>query len=299
MSFGITLRIMSYNRPDYLKEALDSAFDQTVPFDSIEVYDNGSRPEVLRFLDEYGRGIKIRKFSPNSKTTWECAFGELCESNFLCVFHDDDVVGQDFVKITLENFKRIPHLVAHSSNGRRIGADGRIERGLLLNVGRSLIFSDPAKLAEHCLDSCIPWAPTTYLWNNRLGENYRKARMYGRLEDVGMFFFILQGGAIYLEKNPLYDCRTHPDSGSQRLGWHEEEQLWNICHKNYPPNPAGWRKIKLKLQKRYTDRWFHDWLKSSPGLPHLVWRKLSLSALHRCCRNNKLKILRRVVAGKL
>lgn len=297
MSFGITLRIMSYNRPDYLKQALDSAFDQTVPFHSIEVYDNGSRPEALRFLERYGRGVKVRSFPKNSKTTWESAFGDSCQSRHLCVFHDDDLFGSKFVEVTLANLNQMPSLIAHSCNGRRINSDGPFEHLLLLDLQRSLRFTNPVAMAEHCLNSCIPWAPTTYVWNRQLGETYRAAQKHGRLDDVGMLFALLQKGEIYLEKEPLYDCRIHAENGSRNLGWLEENQLWSLFLEVCPENDPRWAVIRRNLQKRYTDRWFHDWLRGSGELPPLRWSKLSLLGLHRCCRNNKIKILRRLVLG--
>lgn len=297
MSFGITLRIMSYNRPDYLKQALDSAFNQTVPFHSIEVYDNGSRPEVLRFLERYGRGIQVRSFSQNSKTTWESAFGDSCQSRHLCVFHDDDLFGPKFVEVTLANLKQMPSLIAHSCNGRRINSDGSFENRLLLDLPNCLKFATPTALAEHCLNSCIPWAPATYVWNCHLGEIYRAEQRHRRLEDVGMFFSLLQNGEIYLEKEPLYCCRVHERNDSKNLGWIEENQLWSLFLEVCPKNNPRSAEIRRNLQKRYTDRWFHDWLRGSQELPRLRWSKLSLLGLHRCCRNNKIKILRRLVLG--
>ena len=297
MSFGITLRIMSYNRPDYLKEALDSAFDQTDPFESIEVYDNGSRPEVLRFLDEYGRGIKIRRFSPNSKTTWECAFGDSCKSDFLCVFHDDDVLYQSFVFASLAAFRANPGLAAHSCNGVRIDPSGSPGHSLFPNLDRDISLRSPPELAFWCLDRCVPFGPTVYRQDSYLQERLSSVWCYGRSADIAFQFLLLRDGQILLSKTPLYGCRVHGENDSHNLGFAEFEEVSRIFDENLSQYPAQRNEICLIRSRQYLEKWLNAWLAGEPKLPRFPFSYVSIAGLHRFARNQKLKILRKLISA--
>ena len=47
---SITLGILSYNRPHYLVEAIESALAQTIKPEKIIVFDNGSNQEVFNAI---------------------------------------------------------------------------------------------------------------------------------------------------------------------------------------------------------------------------------------------------------
>lgn len=295
MSLGITLRIMSYNRPDYLKEALDSAFQQTVPFYSVEVYDNGSGPEVLRFLRQYGRGIKIREFSPNSKKAWEGAFGDVCESGLLCVFHDDDVFLPNFVSSALEVFRGNPGLAAYSCNGVRLDPRGGSEGFLFSGLDRDFIFHAPPELALWCLDRCVPFGPSVYRWNPSLSERLLQAWPHGRTADIAFQFLLLKDGPIFLGKDPLYGCRVHGANDSHNLGFAEFEELTRILEEQLAAHPAPRRRISRIRNRQYLERWLNAWLAGVTKLPPFPLRRATLGGLHRFARNQKLKILQKLL----
>lgn len=297
MSFGITLRIMSYNRPDYLKQALDSAFDQTAPFHSIEVYDNGSGPEVLRFLEQYGRGVKVRSFPQNSKTTWECGFGDPCESDFLCVFHDDDVFNKTFVLASLAAFRANPGLAAHSCNGVRIDPSGSPGKFLFPNLDRDILFRTPPELASWCLDHCVPFGPTVYRQDSFLQERLSSVWRYGRSADIAFQLLLLQDGPIFLSKTPLYGSRVHGKNDSLNLGFSEFEAVSRIFEEHLSRYPMQRNKIRRIRSRQYLERWLNAWLAGEPRLPRFPFSHASIAGLHRFARNQKLKILRKLISA--
>jgi glycosyltransferase involved in cell wall biosynthesis len=297
MSFGITLRIMSYNRPDYLKQALDSAFDQTAPFHSIEVYDNGSGPEVLRFLEQYGRGIKIRSFTQNSKTTWECAFGDPSRADFICVFHDDDVFYENFVSSNLAAFRAMPELSVHSCNGIRIDDVGRPFGDLIPGLDRDILFSSPPELASWCLDRCVPYGPSVYRQEFSLLEKFSGALRYGRVGDIAFQFLLLRDGPVFLSKAPLYGCRLDGKNDSQNLGFPEFEAVSRIFEEHLDRYPAHRNKIRRIRSRQYLEKWLNGWLAGEPKLPRFPFFHASIPGLHRFARNQKFKILRRLLGG--
>jgi glycosyltransferase involved in cell wall biosynthesis len=95
----ITIAITVYDRRQYLKEAIASALNQTMPVRVLVVEDCGPDPTLESFVKaefgsriDYVRNPKRRGLFGN----WNACL-ELCRTEWLSILHDDDFLAPNFV----------------------------------------------------------------------------------------------------------------------------------------------------------------------------------------------------------
>lgn len=123
----ITIAIPAYERRDYLKEALESALNQTV-FCSVIVVDNASShswfEELCQQLPEYATG-RLKYFRNPSNLglfgNWNrCA--ELSMTPFFMVLCDDDILKPSFVEEFVSAYEANPAMELYYTQFERFGA---------------------------------------------------------------------------------------------------------------------------------------------------------------------------------
>lgn len=127
----VTIGLCTYNRADsYLREALQSAVDQTYPNLEIVVSDNGSvdhteelvrgfnDPRIRYFKQERNLGV-----NPNFNFALEQAKGA-----YFLLLHDDDRIDPDFCETCLDAAADQVHFGVLRTGTRIIDADGDVIR---------------------------------------------------------------------------------------------------------------------------------------------------------------------------
>jgi glycosyltransferase involved in cell wall biosynthesis len=106
----ITIAITVYNRRQYVKQAIASALDQTVPVRVIVVEDCGPDPSLQAFVKsefgtriEYVRNPKRRGLFGN----WNACL-DLCQTEWITILHDDDFLAPEFIEAMVELEKESP-----------------------------------------------------------------------------------------------------------------------------------------------------------------------------------------------
>jgi glycosyltransferase involved in cell wall biosynthesis len=113
----ITIAITVFHRTEFIRQAIDSALDQTVPVRVIVVEDCAPSDEV-RALVEKTYGDRVRYFrNPKRRGTfdnWNACL-EDCETAWISILHDDDFLRPNFVETMLEVAEAAPPAGAYFS----------------------------------------------------------------------------------------------------------------------------------------------------------------------------------------
>jgi len=102
----VQIVILSRNRPAYLKEAIDSVINQQLTTEQVEliVSDNSSTEEVEKMIAENypDRCFSYLRRSPPLMAIehFQLVISE-CDKKYIVLFHDDDVMHDDYVKTML------------------------------------------------------------------------------------------------------------------------------------------------------------------------------------------------------
>lgn len=100
-----TIAIPTYKRADYLKDALESAINQTtdIPYEIIVVDNNPERNDETEIFIKTYRNIPNLRYFKNSKNigmtgNWNRLY-ELSLGEWVVMLHDDDMLSKNFLKV--------------------------------------------------------------------------------------------------------------------------------------------------------------------------------------------------------
>ncbi|MGZ3238117.1 MAG: glycosyltransferase family 2 protein [Burkholderiaceae bacterium] len=133
----LTVTIHCHNRPAYAKRAIESALRQTNQDFRLVISDNSSNDELCDLVRAKFPGIDYRR-RPSTLPAIDHFNLNIAESetDFICLFHDDDLMMPDFVDMMLKTIERYPHGVAYSCNAEIIDEEDK-------TTGQCFECSDP------------------------------------------------------------------------------------------------------------------------------------------------------------
>ena len=128
MNQKVTIGIPTYNRVLYLKEALESAINQTYKNIEIIVSDNSSNDGTINYLEEYKNKVKIIN-NPNNmgmQKNWNTCLSHASGQLFI-LLSDDDILKPDAIEMLARSFYDNNNILIAYSNVETIDKDGDIK----------------------------------------------------------------------------------------------------------------------------------------------------------------------------
>jgi glycosyltransferase involved in cell wall biosynthesis len=106
----ITIAVTVYNRRQFIKQAVASAVNQTVPVRVIVVEDCGPDPTLESFVkEEFGPKIEYVR-NPRRRGlfgNWNACL-DICATEWLSILHDDDYLAPKFVEAMIQLARHAP-----------------------------------------------------------------------------------------------------------------------------------------------------------------------------------------------
>jgi glycosyltransferase involved in cell wall biosynthesis len=103
----ITVVLNSFKRQQYLKQQIDCVFSQTVPAETVLVWNNGNTLN----LDGYGNKVRVANHSDNLGVWSRFAYAINAETEYICMLDDDTFPATGFFESCLEQMKIEPALL--------------------------------------------------------------------------------------------------------------------------------------------------------------------------------------------
>lgn len=214
----VTVCILSYNRADYLSEAVASVLAQTNHPRDIAIFDNGSERGVYESMSGYlNSGVSWIGSDVTRSAIWNFRRAvAAAESKYVLVMHDDDRLCRDFLEKQIEYLESNPGVIAVACNGYIIDENSR-RTGLTILANQAdgdvELYECSAHVAmKYAGDSCIPFSSTVY--RTRYVREIEFREEFGKVCDAVFFCDMADAGAIALNTKPLYECRVHPGQDS-------------------------------------------------------------------------------------
>jgi GT2 family glycosyltransferase len=113
----LTIYILCHNRPDDARQAILSVIKQSDQSFTLTVSDNSSNDEVEHMVKSEFPGIDyVRRLPmlPALDHFNRCI--EEAQSDYFCLFHDDDLMSTDFVSVMNKNMRDYPSAIAFACN---------------------------------------------------------------------------------------------------------------------------------------------------------------------------------------
>jgi glycosyltransferase involved in cell wall biosynthesis len=211
----VKIYILSYNRPDYLREAINSLLIQDFREGDIVVSDNSINDQVFLMMSIEFFNINYIRRSPSllAHEHFAAVVNET-DAEFVFILHDDDRYCTEFLARQLSMIQSDISLAAVSCNGYLINSEGFRQAGHVLPISRSVeTYSRSYEVAmRYACSSCIPLSPTIY--RSSIIKKIQLRTEFLKVMDAVLFCDLADQGLVAINNEPLYECRIHGEQDS-------------------------------------------------------------------------------------
>ena len=212
----ITVALTTYNRPVYLKLAIEAILSQSFSEFEFFILDNGSDIETEELVKTYtDKRIKYLRNNINSKAFIDVVWN-LANEDYLIITHDDDIMKKDMLEKELAILDNFHDVVAVSCNTTFIDSNGNIIKE------KSLPLDSPLKINqfEYChylLNKGIYITFPSLLMRKSffIKNNLKFESQVGPGSDTYLWMKAnLLPSSFYIIEEPLYYYRIHDKQDS-------------------------------------------------------------------------------------
>jgi glycosyltransferase involved in cell wall biosynthesis len=239
----VSILIPAYNQTKYLREALESAINQTYPNIEIIIGDDSSTDEVEKFIIPYLKKYKNITYFKNERE--EIDYGYInhincfkrCKGEYVNFLNHDDVFHPRKIEKMMECFFENTNITLVTSVRQPVDENGN---KLALNGAFTRLFDKDTLMGGHQSSRYMVTSltnyigePTTVLFKKRyINENrlnYFNGVRFKNIGDVANWFTLLQYGDLVYISEPLSYFRIHSKQNSQKpevyiqgvIAWYE------------------------------------------------------------------------------
>ena len=216
----LTVVIPTYNRANYLKEAIQGILNQSFKDFKLIILDNASSDNttdiVKTFKDERISYIKNEKnigmISNLNKAI------EICETEYLIICHDDDIAEDTLLEKELNIIDSDPDISIVASNVKLIDGKGIIKKERVVKLHEDKIFNQKEYIKALILKGNFLCFPTVMFRLKVLKDNNLRFREeVGPACDAYLWLELnLLPFKFYLISEPLYRYRMHSEQISKQ-----------------------------------------------------------------------------------
>ncbi|MHC1709810.1 MAG: glycosyltransferase family A protein [Methanomassiliicoccales archaeon] len=215
----ITVFILSYNRPEYLREMLLSVLSQTALPEEIVILDNGSDRGTREAVEDLLTGnVKWVGADHNHQSVWNFrrAYSS-SDKKYFAILHDDDRLLPSFLETMVGRLEADERLVAVSCNGYRINKEGRrTPLKLLPGEPEGMVYLKNA--AEAALRYSYGYVPfPNIVYRNGFPQRISIREEFGKVWDSVFITDLAAHGWIGILDELLFEYRHHAGQDSSEF----------------------------------------------------------------------------------
>lgn len=213
----IEVFIITYNRINFLPLAIKSILEQSIKVTNITIIDNGSNDGTSEYLKTIN--IPIIKIIINSENISFNVFlqiKKLVSKKLVLLFHDDDILHFDYLKLALHFFNRYNKIstVLTLMEGT---SEPIFSNWVINNYDKHIYCKNQVELASlYYKNIPIPFCSNLYKT-----ESFLKAEMdvltYGKIFDRPFVLDVIGNDGAVLLKNNFVRVRIHPSQDSKSI----------------------------------------------------------------------------------
>lgn len=253
----VSVCILSYNRPQFLPEAVQSVLCQSLPPSEIIILDNGSdgavKLSVERFL-QMGVAWEGSEIPQSVFWNWERAVAKTA-SKYLYIMHDDDRLCTGFLAEQIGFLEEHPYVLAVGCDAHIINRDGN-RVGKLLHPSRLgptiNLYRSSAELALLYSESSLAFPSMIY--RNPYPQKIKGRPEFGKVGDVVFLCELASLGKIAYQNMPLFEYRVHSGQDSAYFPSNEQDLLEDFLVGVASSNPQILRQVTRNIRVRRTNR---------------------------------------------
>lgn len=214
----LTIFIQCYNRPVYAKLAIESVLRQTSKAFRLVISDNSTNDELFRLIQTEFPMLEYRRRVPSLPALdhFNISISE-ADTDYICLFHDDDLMEPVYVEAMLNTIELHPLAVAYACNAVTIDEEVVRNGSFFEADANHVIINSPRALAGRYF-SRYPngFAPfPAYIYRSSVVKNIPlNPQTGGKYSDVTWLLEISKNGAIVWNSRKLIRYRMHAANDS-------------------------------------------------------------------------------------
>jgi len=228
----VSVAIPTYNRKDYLIESVRSVLGQTFRDFEVIIFDNNSDYDVAAVLNSFNDDrIKIVRSEVNigNQANFRKVFNWTYDSKYLIVFHDDDFMHPELLRLSVDIMDSDDSIVLTGSDLNFIKNHDNINKFGNININTVPIICDVIGLTrlivndfDLCFDSVVYRV-------SKLEDIGRYQEHFSKWADRPFIVDIAKKGKAAIFKQKLVNYRLHGGQDSSSSNGIELEKLVNLC----------------------------------------------------------------------
>ncbi len=215
-STTLTIFILCHNRPAYAKLAIESALSQTNQSFRLVISDNSSNDELYRLIIAEYPNTEIRRRLPSLPSTehFNKCISEV-DTDYFCLFHDDDLMEPRYVEAMLKTIKLHPNAVAYSCNAEIFYDAAELRHASFESKEEHVIIANSRALAERYFsrfpNGIAPFP--AYIYRSDIVKKIPiNPQTGGKYSDFTWLLEISKQGSIIWNSEKLIRYRMHAES---------------------------------------------------------------------------------------
>jgi len=258
---GVSVCILSFNRPQFLHEAVQSVLSQSYRPSEIIIFDNGSdngvKKSVTMFLEQ---GVKWEGSAVPHSVSWNWnRVMSKTSSKYLYIMHDDDRLCSHFLAEQVGFLERHPDAVAVACDGYLMDVNGnRTGQKIYDKASRSGVewYTSGAELAALYSKSFLVFPSIVY--RNLFPQRVQFREEFGKVIDAVFLLELADLGKIGHQNKALFEYRRHPGQDSTHFPERQLAALEELLIHTASGNKCLAANVRRNLRIRHTTRLLFD-----------------------------------------
>ena len=229
--------ILSRDRPNFLKQAIDSVLNQKIQIDfELIISDNSESNDIRKMIIKSykHRKFKYYKVDPplSSNNHFQLVVSKL-KTEFAILLHDDDIVGSNFIYDML-------YAITNHNSSVAVGCNAKIFKNNLSDTNKNTHIFDIPKRFDNETDFLSQYLPgnggnapfSSYIYRTKyLKRAFLNIPIKGKHSDVAMLSSLLIYGEILWLEKTLMNYRVHDSNDSVTENILDRIELMNYMKK--------------------------------------------------------------------
>jgi len=207
----ITIVLTTYNRPNYLKLAIDAILSQTFTDFDLVILDNGSDERTSKIINQFNDNRILSLRTEKNHFNFVNKAFEYTKNEYLMITHDDDIMGKNLIENQIKILDSNEKIGMISCCLNLIDEEGKELHKIRPKIKKDKIWRKHEFLNDFLFKGDILPCPATIfrssvIKDNKLNYNFE----VGPAHDLFLIFKInLLDYYIYLSKEPMFNYRIH------------------------------------------------------------------------------------------
>lgn len=220
MQKKLVIYLLSYNRPEYIGEAIDSILSQNYGDFELIISENSSNDKVMRLLENHPQyqNLKVIKRSPSlaSLEHFNTVLKEVQSYQYAMLFHDDDILMPEALTNMMYQLKLNPSCIAVACNAFIMKKLVKTRSILSPHIKENLVIHSQSQLIKryvfkHLSHTVFP----SYIYKtSAIGDSQLDPKDGGKHSDVSFLLKLVKKGPFFWVAKPYMYTRLHGENDS-------------------------------------------------------------------------------------